>query len=323
MISLTAATVSRLREITTSALHNAEERPSFLSLSTYRRAVPPSLFLTSIFPHLAAGTEKKEDDFGVTASASDATEGGPLLTATRLTKRASRSLFFLTLSPLALTRQEIAHRRADLRKAKEELAVRIGVLTLGAGESDSSEEDPSLTTLLTTAQEEQQIPTVALVKTATWTTILHLSRSISPSSSPSTLPTTAPPTPSDIAHSLSYLLTRTLPLHTAATTSTLEPLRRPPFLTRAWPYLLSIPVVTLVLGRTIYNSRETLVRWTLEAGETARSFLVDWVVEPVKKILETVRGGEGNGMTLMGKESLKSDLQVGLRGFHLGSRGTG
>lgn len=154
------------------------------------------------------------------------------------------------------------------------------------------------------------MPSVTAIKSATWTTIVHLSEAISPASAPSTLPTEAPPTPSDVAHSLSYLLTRTLPLHTKLTTQALEPLRRPPFLTRAWPYLLSVPVVTLVLGRTIYNSRDTLWRWSMEAGETVRSFLVDWVVEPVRGILETVRGGEGTGMTLMGKESLKSDLQV-------------
>lgn len=48
----------------------------------------------------------------------------------------------------------------------------------------------------------------------------------------------------------------------------------------------------------------------MEAGETTRNFLLDWVVEPVRKILETVRGGEGTGMSLMGRESLKSDLEV-------------
>ncbi|ORY61909.1 ATP synthase regulation protein NCA2-domain-containing protein [Leucosporidium creatinivorum] len=308
-ISLTAATVSRLREITTAALHNHEERPSFLSLSTYRRAVPPSLFLTSVFPHLAAGTDKVEDDFGAVASTDESSEAGPLLTASRLTKKATRSLFFLTLSPLALTRQEIAFRRAEIRKARENLATRIGDLTLAAAVCEPSKGDLNLATLLSNSQQEQTIPTIANIKSATWTTILHLSQAISPSSSPSTLPTEVPPTPSDVAHSLSYLLTRTLPLHTKLTSQALEPLRRPPFLTRAWPYLLSVPVVTLILGRTVYNSRETLWRWSLEAGETIRSFLVDWVVEPVRGILETVRGGEGTGMTLMGKESLKSDLQ--------------
>lgn len=249
-------------------------------------------------------------------SADEASESGPLLTATRLTRKTARSLFFLTLSPLALTRQEIAHRRAELRKAKEDLAGRIGELTLASSSLDAEQSEENLATLFAEPSLEDP-PTIASVRSATWTTIRHLSCAVASSSKVSTLSTQAPAHPADMAHALSSLLTRDLPEHTRRALEVFEPLRRPSFLTRAWPYLLSIPLATAIIGRTVYNSRDTIARWALEAGDTARSFLVGWVVEPVRQILETVRGGEGNGMTLMGRESLKSDLEVrATRGKH-------
>ena len=49
----------------------------------------------------------------------------------------------------------------------------------------------------------------------------------------------------------------------------------------------------------------------LTARDTIRGFLVGWVVEPLIKILETVRHGEDGTLAIMGSQSLKSDLDVG------------
>lgn len=307
-ISLATTTLAQFRQMTTNAIESSTAQPSFLSLSTYRSLLPPPVLLASIFPHLTAKV-KDEQELGNLHAADEATQSGPLLTATRLTRKTARSLFFLTLSPLALTRQEIAHRRSEIRKAKEDLARRIGELTLASSSLDPESSDENLATLFNEPSLDDP-PSILAVKSATWSTIRLLASSLAPASKPSTLGKDAPDSPSEIAHALSFLLTDTLPEHTRFTVNTFEPLRRPTFLTRAWPYLLSIPLATAIIGRTVYNSRETILRWAMEAGETTRNFLLDWVVEPVRKILETVRGGEGTGMSLMGRESLKSDLEV-------------
>ncbi|KAM0792493.1 hypothetical protein ACM66B_005165 [Microbotryomycetes sp. NB124-2] len=315
-LSLTFTTVSRLRQLTNAAIHANAETPSFLSFSTYKRALPPSALMTAVFPHLDASAEPDEDELSTRNSADEAADSGPLLTATRLTSRRKpakpRSLFFLTLSPLALTRQEIAHKRAEIRATRQDLATRVGELTLNSANTSDIESSPNesrhtLSSLLATATSD--LPDVAELQAATWSTIRHLSQAIATEGAPSTLGVSAPASVHDMARHLSVLLTETLPAHRAATTEAVEPLHRPPFLTRAWPYLLSIPLGGLVLGRTIYNNRDTIIRWFVEAGDTVKSFLVDWVVEPVKDILQTVRGGDGAGMTLMGRESLKSDLE--------------
>ncbi|KAK4053096.1 Nuclear control of ATPase protein 2 [Microbotryomycetes sp. JL201] len=316
-LSLTFTTISRLRQLTNAAIHANADTPSFLSFSTYRRALPPSALMTAVFPHLDASAEPDENELSTRNSADEAADSGPLLTATRLTARRKsakpRSLFFLTLSPLALTRQEIAHKRAEIRATRQDLATRVGELTLNAvNTSDVETSEPehrhTLSSLLATASSD--LPDVTELHAATWSTIRNLSHAIATDSDSS--PAFADRTPTSVhemARLLSDLLTVTLPAHRKATSEAVEPLRRPPFITRVWPYLISVPLGGLVLGRTIYNNRDTITRWFVEAGDTVKSFLVDWVVEPVKDILQTVRGGDGAGTTLMGRESLKSDLE--------------
>ncbi|KAK4058676.1 Nuclear control of ATPase protein 2 [Microbotryomycetes sp. JL221] len=325
-ISLTLTTVSRLRQLTNAAIHANQDSPSFLALSTYKTALPPSALLMAAFPHLNASTEPDEAELMKKSSADEAADSGPLLTATRLSLSKSkstkpRSLFFLTLSPLALTRQEIAHKRAEIRANRQDLATRVGELTLGSARTadvestgsdvealkSSKEAAHNLSSLLATVTTD--LPDASELQAATWCTIRNLAQAIATSEAPMSLDDAPPSTTHDMARHLSDLLNRVLPAHHRHTAEVVEPLRRPPFLTRAWPYLLSVPLVGLVLGRTIYSNRDTIVQWFVNAGETARSFLVDWVVEPVKDILQTVRGGEGAGMTLMGRESLKSDLE--------------
>jgi len=176
----------------------------------------------------------------------------------------------------------------------------------------SNEQQISLTSLLSPANTEEidDSPSLADIRSATWSTIRHLDAILTLSNdSPTMSSTPTPPRiPSDLAHSLSYLLSVTFPSHSSSFSTSTTRLRKPSFLTRSWPYLLSIPVVTTLTARTIYNNRQSLINYALDSVETTKRFVIDWVVEPVRKILETVRGGET--MALMGRDSLRSDLEV-------------
>lgn len=176
----------------------------------------------------------------------------------------------------------------------------------------SHEQQISLTSLLSPANADEidDSPSLADIRSATWSTIRHLDAILTPSNdSPTMSSTPTPPRiPSDLAHSLSYLLSVTFPSHSSSFQASTSQLRKPSFLTRSWPYLLSIPVVTTLTARTIYNNRQSLINYALDSVETTKRFVIDWVVEPVRKILETVRGGET--MALMGRDSLRSDLEV-------------
>ncbi|GAA6004988.1 Nca2p [Rhodotorula paludigena] len=348
-VSLATVTATRLRQLTAASLRTSGsspgERPSLFQLNTWRRALPPSLFLTSVFPHLAgtsglpslAELDKADSDGEVPIADPGATSALSLSSATRLTRQTARSLVFLTLSPLSLTRQEIAQRREGIRRARDELAQRIGELTLVASESDAGDKllqnddaaaseaakeelqrRPGLAQLFTTQTPRTAVPSqketadLSLddVKQGTWQTLIHLDGVLTPASSSPTLSATSlpPSTPADLAHSLSFLLSRTLPSHQHRFVASSRALAPPSALARAWPTLITLPLASLVLARAVYHNRATLRQWLAEGYEAARGFALDWVVEPVRKILDTLRGGD-EGVALMGRESLRSDLE--------------
>ncbi|GAA5911094.1 hypothetical protein JCM6882_006874 [Rhodosporidiobolus microsporus] len=336
--SLSRVALSRFHQLTTTSLHSP---PSLFHLETWRLALPPSLFLTSLFPHLSASsglpslTEINDAESGGSEPIPSPTSIS-LASASRLGRRTARNLVFLTLSPLALTRQEIAHQRKGIKKARHELATKIGELTLAAtgesgGEKDgqqqqqrgshlrggagsaSSSSTPGLATLFSLSASSaagvaEDPLTTSDLRLATWSTLTTLSTVLAPASSPSRISssTSAPATPADLAHSLSYLLTRTLPQHTSAFSTQGAALSPPRALVRAWPYALALPLAAYTAGKVVYRNRDSLEKFAKETVETVKGFLVGWVVEPVKKILETLRGGETVG--LMGRESLRSDL---------------
>ncbi|GAA6047664.1 hypothetical protein JCM3770_001615 [Rhodotorula araucariae] len=333
-IQLGIVTITRLRKLTALSLRTTATsagRPSLLQLNTWRRALPPSLFLTSVFPHLS-GTSGLPSlaELNSAEANTPAPASLSLSSATRLTRQTARSLVFLTLSPLALTRQEIAHRRDGIRRARDALAVRIGELTLVAGasrarddplagdESDAGEaraelrRAPGLAQLFSpSAGTADDLAELSLedVKQATWQTLVHLDAVLTPSPAVPTLDgsSAAPARPADLAHALSFLLRRTLPAHTVLQQRTSASLAPPPALTRAWPFVLAVPLAAAVVGRALYARRAALADYAREAAEAARGFVLDWVVEPVRGIVDTLRGGEA-GVALLGRDSLRSDL---------------
>lgn len=196
-------------------------------------------------------------------------------------------------------------RRKGIEMQREELAERIGKLTML---------ENGLTTLLSSRQLGgkdgfQHDDPIRLLQEGTTQLLQDLSEVLSTSQS-------SPPSPSStlnsnqLATTLTRLLERDLPAYTASLAKSFALVRRPSLLTRSWIYLVVSPLVIYTLGRTVYNSRETLLSYAKGAKETVRGFLVDWVFEPVRKILETVRHSEGGDMRIMGTESLKSDLDV-------------
>ena len=76
---------------------------------------------------------------------------------------------------------------------------------------------------------------------------------------------------------------------------------------RLWPRAIFIPIGMLFLSRRIYLSRQALYELLESTKQTVRSFVVDWVEQPLLKIFNTIRHGDST-LALMGKQSLSSDL---------------
>ncbi len=105
-------------------------------------------------------------------------------------------------------------------------------------------------------------------------------------------------------------LTQLLPQHVEAHKSSIQPYRHPSRWTRIWPKAILGPPIILFAFRSIYSNRESIRTSLVDAKETIKGFWVQWVVEPVKDILNTVRTGGESGPRVISREGLKSDMDV-------------
>jgi nuclear-control-of-ATPase protein 2 len=113
--------------------------------------------------------------------------------------------------------------------------------------------------------------------------------------------------PADVAVRLNSLLTHALPGYSANFRAAVGENGRPSFLIRYW-LPLSIAVVSSgTILRIFVNRREEILTWVREFGQTVIDFWSNWVVEPTKKVIGTIRHDEGSEVSIMSKRSLESD----------------
>ena len=55
------------------------------------------------------------------------------------------------------------------------------------------------------------------------------------------------------------------------------------------------------------NRQAEIITWFKDVGSTVRDFWFNWVIEPVKKIIGTIRHDKDSEVAIMSKESLKGD----------------
>ncbi|KAF3901904.1 hypothetical protein ABW21_db0204382 [Orbilia brochopaga] len=108
---------------------------------------------------------------------------------------------------------------------------------------------------------------------------------------------------------LQEMLQRHLPKQELLSKEIMRENGRPSAVVRYW-----IPVTVLFLSsgtllRVLVNRREAIQEWVRELGETLIDFWANWVVDPVKRIISTIRTGEDVEAALMTRESLISDRQ--------------
>ncbi|KAK6341676.1 Nuclear control of ATPase protein 2 [Orbilia brochopaga] len=84
---------------------------------------------------------------------------------------------------------------------------------------------------------------------------------------------------------------------------------RPSAVVRYWIPVTALFLSSTTLLRVLVNRREAIQTWVRELGETLVDFWANWVVEPIKRIISTIRTGEDVEAALMTRESLISDRQ--------------
>lgn len=266
--------------------------------STTVSVLAPSLLITSLFPHLRSAWPL------ASAAIFDFTSYSSLSHHTRRLH---------SISIISLTKHEVKIKTAGIQLEQRRIAGIIGTLTLasvrdgGLLPSAAACLDESVKVEEAKEIEEDAGKIIDELKIKIWSTIGTVDNVLSPS--PTTIISGIPPRPVDLAIALSHLFESTLPRYINSTSNTLSHFQRPSLLIRSWPYLVFVPLASAWALQRIYNSRQTIVNLALNARATMSAFLIDWVAEPLLKIVETIRHKEGGTMTIMSRESLKSDLE--------------
>lgn len=113
--------------------------------------------------------------------------------------------------------------------------------------------------------------------------------------------------PSVLARRLLALLQDGLPGHGVAMARLARKNGRPPRLVRYWLPAAALLVSSSTILRILVNRQDDIINWIRDFGHTARDFWFNWVVEPVRKIIGTIRHDANSEIAIMSRDSLKAD----------------
>ncbi|KAI0426427.1 ATP synthase regulation protein NCA2 [Xylaria sp. FL1042] len=228
------------------------------------------------------------------------------------------------LSPVALCRAEARRKQARLKKLREMTASGLGVLIdegfafsgVGAddGRSDSELSPPNsqewkgvversvalmdmmlrdvLDLELNTSQMEDKVfAAVAEDALSTQAEDDDLSR------------------PSIVAKRLHALLDDQLPWNITAARRLVEKNGRPSRLVRYWLPATALLFSSTTILRIFVNRRREILDWIQDLGATVRDFWFNWVIEPVRKVVGTIRHDANSEIAIMSRDSLRADRE--------------
>jgi nuclear control of ATPase protein 2 len=215
----------------------------------------------------------------------------------------TRSLVSILTLPYDLTRHECHLKRRALEKIRDERAEVLGILT------DMRDQ------LANALKEEMPVVHTNDVevddKLALFVDTLRRSMAgelASPLSTPS--PPSLASTHQDILENIQTLANDTLRTHLTQHMNYLQSqkLNRPSQLVLLWPRLLILLPMSVYLLHA-YASRASLVEMAQEVVDTLEMFFRDWLFEPVKDIIKTIRAGGEEGV-IVTKEGVAADMDV-------------
>ncbi|PHH64819.1 hypothetical protein CDD81_3885 [Ophiocordyceps australis] len=84
---------------------------------------------------------------------------------------------------------------------------------------------------------------------------------------------------------------------------------KPPHIIRWWlPMLIGVVSSTTAM-HMLANRHEEVTQYMVECGRTVRGFWSNWVVEPGRQVLKTIRHDETSDIAIMSRDSLKADRE--------------
>lgn len=83
---------------------------------------------------------------------------------------------------------------------------------------------------------------------------------------------------------------------------------RPSRIVRYWPVCVLAYIIGSTASKYVWNRRQDITTWLGEMVQTVESFWLNWIVEPTRNILATIRHDAGSEVALLSSRSLGADL---------------
>lgn len=115
--------------------------------------------------------------------------------------------------------------------------------------------------------------------------------------------------PAVMARRLLFLLEERIPDHVSATQAVVAENGRPSRLVRYWIPAGLLLISSSTILRVLVNRKADIIKWIRDFGVTARDFWFNWVVEPVRKVIGTIRHDSTSEIAIMSRDSLKADRE--------------
>lgn len=115
--------------------------------------------------------------------------------------------------------------------------------------------------------------------------------------------------PSVLARRLLGILQMGLPDHVNAMATITSESGRPSRLVRYWIPAVALVVSSSTILRILVNRKDDILNWIRNLGATAHDFWFNWVVEPTRKIIGTIRHDANSEIAIMSRDSLKADRE--------------
>lgn len=214
-------------------------------------------------------------------------------------------------SPFTIIRHDIRMKQAIIHRLRETQAASLGILVGETLEFDSPE-DPK-------AEWKQVIERAALliekivcnVSSVKFHTVEQFEELIFNQEGEYDLP--SPPTTKRctalLSRQLQKILKTDLPAQEVVTRQTIATYGRPGLLIRYWAPTSILLFSSSKILRTLSHHRAGLHIWVQETVTTLIDFWKNWVIDPVKKILGTIRHNEASEVALMSRRSLTADMK--------------
>lgn len=113
--------------------------------------------------------------------------------------------------------------------------------------------------------------------------------------------------PARLSRRLQHILSVHVPNHNTASSRLASEYGRPSKLIRYWLPAGALLLSSTTILRIFVNRRAEIITWVKDFGSTIKDFWMNWVIEPTKKIIGTIRHDKDSEVAIMSKESLKGD----------------